>query len=126
MKSNCLAVLAVITLFGGAPARAHHGQAAYYTTAIVTVKGIVTDFQFVNPHVILEIDVKDERGNLQKWQGELTSPNRLVRSGWNARTLKSGDEITISGYRAKSGANSLWITKAVLSSGQELKLGGGN
>ena len=126
MKSSWLAVLAVTTLFSGAPARAHHGQAAYYTTTIVTVKGTVTDFQFVNPHVILEIDVKDERGNLQKWQGELTSPNRLVRSGWNARTLKSGDEITISGYRAKSGANSLWITKAVLSSGQELKLGGGN
>ena len=126
MRSKCLGILAVVAVFGMAPALGHHGQAAYFTTTIVTVKGIVSDFQFKNPHVILELDVKDGQGNVQKWQGELTSPNRLVRAGWNAHSVKSGDEMTISGYRAKSGANSLWITKVVLSNGQELKVGGGN
>ena len=126
MKSKCAALMAVIALSSAAAALAHHGQAAYYTTTTVTVKGVVTDFRFLNPHVILDIEVKDEQGTVQEWQGELTSPNRLVRSGWNAHTLKSGDEITITGYRAKSGTNSLWVTRAVLSNGQELKLSGGN
>ncbi len=105
---------------------AHHGQAGYDVTQTVTVKGTVTDFSFVNPHCIVSLDVKDDKGIMQKWQGELTSPNHLVRAGWKATTLKSGDELTLTGYRAKTGANSMWITKVVLGNGQEMKTGGGN
>lgn len=105
---------------------AHHGQAGYDVTQSVTIKGTVTDFSFLNPHCIVSLDVKDDKGIAQKWQGELTSPNHLVRAGWKATTLKSGDEITLTGFRAKTGANSMWITKVVLANGQELKTGGGN
>ena len=105
---------------------AHHGQAGYDVTQTVTVKGTVTDFSFVNPHCIVSLDVKDDKGIAQKWQGELTSPNHLVRAGWKATTLKGGDEITLTGYRAKTGANSMWITKVLLANGQEMKTGGGN
>ena len=107
------------------PALAHHGQAGYNTTAPVTVSGTVVDFQFVNPHCIVSLDVKDEKGELEKWQGELTSPNHLLRAGWSATSLKAGDQITITGFRAKSGANSLWITKTVVN-GEELKTAAGN
>src|ERR1700728_3367029 len=84
---------------------AHHGQAGYNTTETVTVSGTVSGFQFVNPHSIVDLDVKDDKGEMQAWQGELTSPNHLVRAGWTATTLKSGDHVTMAGYRAKSGAN---------------------
>jgi hypothetical protein len=104
---------------------AHHGQAGYNTTETVTVMGAVTDFQFVNPHSIVGLDVKDDKGETQAWQGELTSPNHLIRAGWTATTLKSGDHVTMAGYRAKSGANSMWITKISVN-GEELKMGAGN
>lgn len=104
---------------------AHHGQAGYNTTGPVTVTGTVVEFQFVNPHCIVSVDAKDEKGELQKWQGELTSPNHLLRAGWTAESLKPGDKITITGFRAKSGANSLWITKTVVN-GEELKTAAGN
>jgi hypothetical protein len=104
---------------------AHHGQAGYNTTVAVTVSGTVTGFQFVNPHSIVDLDVKDDKGETQAWQGELTSPNHLVRAGWTATTLKVGDQVTMAGYRAKSGANSMWITKISVN-GEELKMGAGN
>jgi hypothetical protein len=104
----------------------HHGQAAYDLSSTVTVKGTVVDFHFVNPHCIVEFEAKDDKDLVQKWQGELTSPNHLVRAGWTATTLKAGDQLTLTGYRAKSGANSMWITKLLMADGQELKLGGGN
>src|ERR1700685_867232 len=88
---------------------AHHGQAGYDTSGTVTVSGTLSDFQFVNPHSIVSIDVKDDKGATQGWQGELTSPNHLIRAGWTAESLKSGDKVTMTGYRAKSGANSMWI-----------------
>jgi hypothetical protein len=104
---------------------AHHGQAGYNTTETVTVSGQVSGFQFVNPHSIVDLDVKDDKGETQAWQGELTSPNHLIRAGWTATTLKPGDKVTMAGYRAKSGANSMWITKISVN-GEDLKMGAGN
>jgi hypothetical protein len=107
-------------------AYAHHGTANYETTKMITVKGPVTDFQFINPHVLISMDGKDETGKAEKWQGELTSPNRLTRAGWTKSSIKLGDVITISGYPSKSGSPEIWIQKVVLPSGEELPTGGGN
>ena len=101
---------------------AHHGTANYDTSKTVTVKGAVTDFQFINPHVLISMDGKDETGKTEKWQGELTSPNRLNRAGWKHDTLKPGDVITLIGAPAKSGAHSLWITKILGTDGQPMNL----
>jgi len=114
----CALVVAVLLL--QSPVFAHHGQAGYNNSAPVTVSGTVTDFLFSNPHCIVSFDVKSDKGEMEKWQGELTSPNHLIRAGWNSHSLKPGDKVTITGWRAKSGANSLWITKTIVN-GEELK-----
>ena len=105
---------------------AHHGTANYDTSKTVTVKGAVTDFQFINPHVLISMDGKDETGKTEKWQGELTSPNRLSRAGWTKSSVKPGDTLTISGYPSKSGSPEIWIQKVTLASGEDLSTGGGN
>ena len=98
---------------------AHHSAAAYETAKQITVTGSVTEFHFVNPHVLIYMAAKDEGGTVRKWQGELTSPNRLVRVGWSKDIMKSGDAISLTGYPAKDGGNSIRITKVVLN-GQQL------
>jgi uncharacterized protein DUF6152 len=105
------------------PAFAHHGSAAYDMSKTLTVTGTVTDFQFVNPHVLIAMDAKDASGKVEKWQGELTSPNHLARAGWTKSTLKPGDEITLIGGPAKSGSPTMWIRK-IMKDGQEVSLGG--
>jgi DNA/RNA endonuclease YhcR with UshA esterase domain len=119
-------VLIVFFLFGSTIAFAHHGTANFDTTKSVTVKGTVTGFQFINPHVTISMDVKDDKGNVQNWQGALTSPNHLMRTGWTKDTLKAGDVIAISGLPAKTGAPEIWIQKVVLASGEALDTSGGN
>jgi uncharacterized protein DUF6152 len=121
-----LIALIVVLLLGSTLAFAHHGTANYDTTKSVTVKGSVTNFQFINPHVIISMDVKDDKGVVQNWQGGLTSPNHLMRTGWTKETLKLGDVITMSGFPAKTGAPEMWIQKVMLASGEVLDTGGGN
>ena len=125
MKTKLTLALAIGFLIFQTPVFAHHGSAGYNNTTSVSVSGTVADFQFVNPHCIVTLDVKDDKGQMQKWQGELTSPNHLVRAGWNAHSLKPGDSVTLTGWRAKSGANSLWVTKTVVN-GEELKTAPGD
>ncbi len=103
---------------------AHHGTANYDMTKVVTLKGTVTDFQFINPHTLILFDVKNEKGIVEHWQAEATSPNHLVRAGWTKNIVKSGDEITISGFRAKNGSTVMRFQKMVLASGQEITEGG--
>jgi hypothetical protein len=126
MKARLLAFLAVTVLAVTGTAFAHHGAAAYDMNKLVTIKGTVTDFQFINPHVLISIESKGDDGAVQKWQGELTSPNRLSRAGWTKSTLKVGETITLVGAGAKSGTQTLWIRKVLGTNGDEIKLGGGD
>ena len=122
MKNWVLKLFAgfVVLVVISAPMFAHHGTAAYDTTKLTTVKGTVTDFQFNNPHVIISVETKDDKGKIETWTSEANSPNVLTRHGWDRDIIKKGDQITIIGYRPKNGAKTLRLQKVVLSNGQEL------
>ncbi len=124
-RTTYIALLAGLFLFAGV-AFAHHGTANYDTAKTVSVKGVVTTFEFINPHVLITVDVKDDSGKVKSWSGELTSPNRLSRAGWSKNSIKPGDIITIGGYPTKSGSTDIWIQKVTLASGDDLPTGGGN
>jgi hypothetical protein len=111
------ALVAVLTI--ETPILAHHGEANYDMTKDISIKGTVTSFRFINPHVQIDIDVKDDKGNVLNWVCEATSPNMLVREGWDKNLLKPGDGITAMGYRAKNGSPTLRLLKIVTSDGKE-------
>lgn len=103
------------------PLPAHHGEANYDTEKMVSIKGTVTDFQFVNPHVQISIDSKNDKGEIEKWIGEARSPAMLSRyGGWDRNTLKVGDAITFVGHRTKNGTFFMRLDKIVMADGKEL------
>ena len=116
----CLAIT-LVALFTSAPMMAHHGETNYDTEKLVSVKATVTSFQFINPHVQIFLDAKNDKGEIEKWTCEARSPAMLVRNGgWNKTTLKPGEVITAIGFRAKNGTSILRLKKIVLADGTEL------
>ena len=126
MRMRIMAPVATgIALLGVSyPALAHHGRASYDATKVFTIMGRVSSFQFSNPHAQVILDVKDDKGNIEQWVGEGTSPNMLVREGWDRKTIKPGDQITATGNPARNGTNSMRIEKVVLPNGRELTFEG--
>jgi hypothetical protein len=121
MRCRLAAALAIsLTVLSGS-AFAHHGAAAYDASKTVTIKGTVTEFVFANPHTLIYIEAREEDGRTRKWQGELTSPNTLMRAGWTKSTIKVGDQLTLVGWPSKSGSPSMWILKVLTANGEELK-----
>ena len=102
------------------PVFAHHGRSNYDMTHAVTVKGIVTGFEWANPHTLIHFDVTDENGKVEDWVAETNSPNTLSRQGWNRNTVKPGDQITLIGHRVKSGARYMDFSKIIFADGREL------
>jgi|SRR4051812_9300902 hypothetical protein len=114
-----------LTLLTGAPLAAHHSfEAEYDANKVVTLTGIVTKLDWVNPHAYVSIDSKDEAGMVHNYKIEMGPPYALVRGGWKRDTLKIGDKVTIEGAAlAKNGtdaAGSMPSTAMVLAGGQRL------
>lgn len=112
-----LGLALAVALLAATQVLAHHGAGVFEPEKQVTVMGTVTDFQFVNPHVLVYIDVKGDDGKPVHWGGELTSPNRLARDAgavqWHKSILKPGDSITMTGHPARNGAPMMDILKIV-------------
>ena len=90
---------------------AHHSASIYDRDHTVTLAGTVTEFAFTNPHVEIRFDVTDGKGNTEHWVAESGPPNRLYRAGWTAKTLKPGDQITVTGAPLKEGGRKLLSIK---------------
>jgi hypothetical protein len=117
MKHRSCGFLALAAmLVGAAPVMAHHSFSAEYDSSKhVTLKGIVTKVDWMNPHVYFYLDVSDDSGNIVNWAFEMGPPNGLQRSGWTRNTMKVGDEVVVEGTLAKDGskqANARSVTMA--------------
>jgi len=117
-KFGLILAVTFAALLVSAPALAHHGEANYDTDKVVSVKGTVSDFQFINPHTLITLDVKNDKGEIEKWNCEMRSPSMLVRvGGWDKNTLKVGDVITVYGSRAKNGTTVMRLQKLTFADG---------
>lgn len=106
------------------PLLAHHGQSAVDLNKKVTLKGTVTNFEWVNPHAHFSFDVKDENGKVRNWTMELSTPLMLQRLGWTKTILKPGDPVTATFYPAKNGSTIGFLDNVVLADGTVLARGG--
>jgi len=97
----------LLMLAAAVSAYAHHSFAAEFdANKPVKITGAVTKVEWQNPHVWFYIDVKDaSSGKIANWGIEMGSPNGLMRIGWDRKTMKTGDVVTVEGSRAKDESN---------------------
>lgn len=109
-----------ILLLPGA-AEAHHGWAEFDESAEITVEATVVDFHYVNPHCVVEFNLKDDAGHVRRWQAEFSNPGVLSRKGWSAASLQPGDKLKLTGHPAKNNVPAIHVTKIRMPNGQEFK-----
>ena len=96
-----LGVLAMTV--GVVPAAAHHSGAMFEERKTITVEGTVKEFQYMNPHSWLLVDVKNKDGTVTTWGFEAEGPTTLMRAGIRPSEFKTGTKITITGRPMKDG-----------------------
>jgi Family of unknown function (DUF6152) len=103
-KRVLLALAIVASLLAASPAFAHHGTAGYDMAKIVTLTGTVAKVDWANPHIVVYLDAKDEKGNVQHWSLELSAPLIMSRLGWNKNSIKPGDQVVAEAHPSRNGA----------------------
>ena len=105
MKSQSVALLvsgAFLATSGAASA--HHSFAMFDAQHPIEISGTVKEFRFVRPHTILIVTVKGQDGLTKDWILEGGAPGLQVRDGLTSKSLKPGDEITVTINPLHSGA----------------------
>ena len=123
MHTRTIVAVAAAAVLGAGPSFAHHAWPVDRSKE-VTVKGTVTSFNWANPHVMIDLDVKSDSGKIEKWNVGGPSPERMANNGWDKNTLKKGDVITGYGYRFTDGQNIVQLQRIVMGDGKEMFLYG--
>ena len=95
-------VMAFLAISGGTLS-AHHSFAVFDMTAEKTITGVVSKFEWTNPHTFIFVDVPNDKGVVETWAIEGMSPNYLGRRGWSKNSVKPGEKVTMTVRPLKEG-----------------------
>jgi len=122
-KQSALIIGSVLALSAGT-AFAHHSFAMFDNAKEQTLEGTVKDFQWTNPHIWIQVNVKGPDGKVTEWSIEGGSPNGLKRSGWSKKSMNAGDKVVMKIHPLKDGSPGGSFMSATVN-GQELGRRGG-
>jgi hypothetical protein len=127
MKRATLALSAMACLLMvSVAAWAHHSvQAEFDLNKPLTITGVVTKVEWINPHSYLYLDAKDQSGNVKHWAFEMAGPGALRRAGLSRADrggLKAGDTITVNAVAAKDGSDAGLIKDVTLPDGRKFTI----
>jgi hypothetical protein len=90
--------LAAFLLLSSAALAAHHSVPVNFDQSReITIKGVITEIAWINPHSRFRIDVKGEDGTTLEWLVEMGAINTMRRAGFQTDRFAVGDEITVVG-----------------------------
>ena len=104
------------------PVLAHHSFSAEFdSNKRITVSGVITKVEWINPHVYFHVDVKDAKtGKITTWLFQEHSPGAMKRNGLTKAMMPIGAAVTVEAYASKDGSSFGWVNKMTFADGRTI------
>jgi hypothetical protein len=122
---NKIGLISAAVLLASISLWAHHSPSAEFDMSKrITVSGTLTKVDWINPHITLAMEVKNESGKVETWSFESNPPAWFRRVGVGRADLAKaiGQTVTAEGVRAKDGSAFGYMQKITLADGTSLEL----
>ena len=116
-RIGVIAGAVLVVVLAPTAALPHHSNVAYEVTKVISITGVVKDFEWVNPHTWLHVVVDDGKGGKVEWACEGRAPGVLGRAGWSRSILKPGEMVTVHMSPAKDGSKVSIIARVTKADG---------
>ena len=128
MRTKLFAAVAVVSMFAALPLLAHHSFSAEYDSSkVLTLTGKIVNFEWVNPHSWIHVEVTNPDGSKAIWKGETPPVNVLYRNGWTKPMVEEmvtkGEVVTLRGVAAKDGSNHVFAQGVTRADGKTVQIG---
>lgn len=117
LRAVSLAVVASLFVW---PALAHHSFAIFDQSKVNYVTGTVKQFEWVNPHAWLHLNIVNQNGQAAMWSFEAGSPLQLADLGWKPDGFHVGDKVEVGFRPMKDGSRGGQLMSVKLPSGQKV------
>ena len=118
-------VLAAAAMLAADTAFTHHSVSGQFDTSKkVTLTGVIARIDWVNPHIYIILDGKDEAGVAGQWALE-TVPTAMARKAKLTKDMlagKKGETVTVTGHPARDARKSAWTLTVTYSDGRFIQL----
>ena len=114
----------VLTAYGAVTLSAHHSLTATYDIgSLVSLSGVITRVDVMNPHLRVELEAKDAGGRTTKWTIEMAPPHAFLRRNVDVQSLKVGQQVTIESWLRKDGKKEATGRTLVTAEGKRVDVG---
>jgi hypothetical protein len=120
MNIKALGIVGMAALFGALPAVAHHSFAIFDQTKVLKISGTVKEFELVNPHGWLHVNIMNNAGQMQTWSFEGGSVAQLTQLGWKRENFRPGSQVEVLYRPMRDGSRGGQLMSAVPAGGQRV------
>ena len=119
-------VAATLVVVAGSVSAHHSVSGQYDASKPLTLTGVISKVDWINPHIYLHLDVKEKDGAVTAWTLSTLPTAMMRRAGLTKESLQGqpGEVVTINAIAARDETKKLgWISKITYADGHHVQLG---
>ncbi len=112
LKNLCL-IFCASSLFLATSSYAHHSYAIYDIDNKIERRGVLKEFNYIQPHITMVVEATCDDGRVERWEIVTKAIRLWERDDHDRDFAQIGETITIIGWPARNGSENMALSAVI-------------